>query len=262
MTTNIRLLTPNLSDDCTLTVSPAAVATLPVTYLQDQTRARMWRSTSTADQTIYGDWATPQTISGMVLSRTNLTTSATLRLRLYSGAAQTGSLLYDSTAITKAGDLSWGYRDFPMWFTATASVRSFSLVVSDSSNASGYVQASRLVIGAYFEPTYNISFGISLEWAESSKQERTDGGTLRTDGKLPYRIWRFKFGWLNESERASLLEVVRNIGLREDFYVSVFYTDGGVKERDYAGVVKITSMPKIIHDRVGNFATDLVLEEA
>lgn len=262
MSANVRLITPNLSDLVTMTVSPAAVATLLVTNLQNQTRARLWRSTSAAAQTIYGDWASNQTLSSVVLARSNLSTGAELTLKLYSGAGQSGSLLYDSTAQTKTGNLDWGYRDFGWWFTPTSGVRSFSLKVDDTANDDGYVEASRLVLGTYFEPVRNMSYGLALDWKEDSKQERTEGGTLRTDGKSPFRGWSFHLGRLTETERASILSIARNVGVRDDLYLSCFPDASGNTERDYAGVVKIVQLPKLVYDIIDNFNTDLVFEEA
>lgn len=281
MTDNVRMITPNDADAATLTAAPAAVATLPVTNLQDPTRARLWRSTSTAAQTINGSWAASYSVSGFALVRHNLSPNATLRLIVYSGANQTGAVLYDSGAVAIGtmigwGDLVWGidpwgganqfvnwaYAFTTLWMTSVVSARSFALTLTDPSNPDGYIQASRLFLGRYFEPLINMNFGLTMSWEESSKQQRTDGGTLRTDSFDPFRRWTCSLANLAESERAQLIEIVRRIGMRDDLFISFFPGAGGATESDYAGQAKIVQVPKFTHPRFSRFATDLVFEES
>lgn len=260
---NVRFISPNSADVATLTVSPAAVSTLPVTNLQDQTRSKIWRSTSTADQTISGEFATATTVMAFVFYRHNLTNLATIRFQLYAGAAGTGTLLYDSTAVAIGTFLA--ERFYVAWFVGGAA-RSFKVIIHDPTNPDGYVQATRLVVGSYFEPVINMSRGLQLSWPEASKQQRTDGGTLRTDGFEPNRRWVIKLELLTEEERTTLLQIARDVGLRQDFFVSCFPTVGGATERDYAGLVKFTQIPVLTYMTadldIAHFDTDLVMEES
>lgn len=277
---NVRIITPNDADAATLTASPAAVATLPVTNLQDPTRARLWRSISAVPQTIFGDWADAYSVSGFALVRHNLTPNATLRLKIYDGPGQTGMMLYDSgnTAIGTAigwGELVWGrdawggsnifsgwaYAFTTLWFSADYA-RSFSLTITDTANPDGYLQASRLFLGQYFEPLMNFDYGVSLGWEESSKQQRTDGGTLRTDAFDPYRRITFSLSNLGDGERAQLMEIARKVGMRDDLFLSCFPGQGGAKERDYAGQMKAVQVARLSHPRLDRFKTELIFEES
>lgn len=277
---NLRLITQNAADAAALSAVPAAAATLPVTNLQDQTRERVWRSTSNADQTIKGDFPGLTYISAMALMRHNLTPNATLRLKLFDGFGQTGTVLYDSGDVTIGQDkgygnnvygidpyggsnlfTGWAFAFTTLWF-ATQYAQSFSLVMSDAANPDGYLQASRLVLGTYFEPAWNMSYGIKLSWVEDSKQSRTDGGSLRTDGTDPYRRWSYSLAALSDAERSQLLEVIRKNGLRKDMFLSCFPEAGGTKERDYAGLAKAVQIPELNHSAPLNFETELVMEEA
>jgi hypothetical protein len=258
---NFRIITSNYSDNAVLGVSPAAVGTLPVTNLQDQTRARLWRSANISDQTITGDFNSICNVSAFALIRPNLTDAATLRLRIWDAPGQTGSLLYDSTTVTFSA-IGWASAFATLFFNAVIGAKSFSIVISDPSNPSGYMQASRLFLGLHFEPITNISYGLRLAWEEASKQLRTDGGTLRTDSFQAYRRWSFRLGFLNETERTQLLEAMRVIGLRRDTFISCFPGVGGDKERDYAGQVKIVQIPDFTNDRFANYSTELVFEES
>lgn len=280
MTGNVRLITPNDSDAATLTATPAAVTTLPVSNLQDATRTKLWRSTSAAAQAIKGGWDDSYQVAAFSLVRHNLSPSAKLQFRLWEDAAQSGTLLYDSGEVSIGtvigwGDLVWGidpwggsnifsgwaYAFTTLWFDEVTA-RSFQLDLTDTANPDGYLQASRLVVGPYFEPLINADYGLSMSWEESSTQQRTDGGTLRTDAFDPYRRWSFGLSHLDPDERATLTEIVRKVGLRQDFFLSCFPEAGGELERDYAGMAKIVQIPKFGHNRFENFESELIFEES
>lgn len=286
MTGHIRIITPNAADIATLSVSPAAAATLPVTNLQDQTRTRVWRSTSIAQQVISFNWSSGVSLSAFSLVRHNLSPSATIRLRIWNSENQTGTVLYDSGTVALGTSLPWGifvwgvdpwgggnifsgwaYSFTTLWFATVIAARSGSLVIDDAGNAEGYIQASRLFLGPYFSPSINAGDGgLKIGWAESSNQQRTDGGSLRTDGILPNRRISFRLAHLPEVERIQLFEIARVVGLRRDFFLSIFPEDGTATERDFAGQMKfVDPLPEFTYARTSGtpvYLSDLVAEEA
>lgn len=253
---NLRLIMVNDADDATLSASPAAVTTLPAANLQNPSRAYIWRSTSTAAQTLLGDFDSLVSVSGVALVRHNLSASATWRFRLYASTGQTGSLLYDS------GTVSLLTINASLWFTLVQGCRSFSLVLTDAA-AVDYMQASRIFIGRSFEPLHNMAYGLSLSSQTDSVQRRTEAGSQRTEYHGSYKRWSFRLEILNETERPQLFDALRVDGLREDMFLSCFPGSGGALEGQYSGQVKLTRMPEINHDRPQNYSTDvLVFEEA
>lgn len=278
MAANLRMITPNESDDAVLTASPALVATLPVANLQDQTR-KVARSTSLATQHIYGNFNASKQVSSFALVRHNLTAAGTYRLKIYDGLNQTGTLVYDSGSIALGspkgwGDFVWGvdpwgadsFSGWPsafvaLYFTAVTAL-SFDLQLDDPANTSGYMEAARLFIGPYIEPIKNFDWNFDMHWDENSTQERTDGGTLRTDARAPFRRWTLSLPMLTQGERAQFANIFRKSGLRNDIFISCFAGQGGQKEIDYAGAVKLKQMPGQPSDFLNNWRTDLILEEA
>jgi len=277
---NLRIITPNSADEATLTAAPAMVASLPVENLQDQTRARVARTAGLATpQHVYGTWTGPRPCGGFVLWRHNLTAAATLRLVIYEGQNQTGAILYDSGVISLGdgmpawGEQPWGafqwggsiFSDWPvafvnLWFDQVTA-QSFDLQLTDSGNTAGYMQASRLFLGPVFEPTWNFEWGADCHWDEDSVQERTDGGTLRTDAADPYRVWQLSLEYLNDGERAALTEMARVVGRRGDVFLSCFPGVGGARERDYSGVAKLTHGADTPHVRVNEWRANLRFAE-
>jgi len=108
------------------------------------------------------------------------------------------------------------------------------------------VEIGRLIIGDYIEPTYGVGYNHKLEWKETSKQYRTAGSTLRSDVTTPIRKMEFSLGTINETDRTLLQEGLRYVGLRNDFYISIFPEDSdSQKERDYSAIVKLTKEPSM-----------------
>jgi hypothetical protein len=281
MTDNVRIVFPNDADGATLSCSPDEVVTLPVTNLQVQTRGDVWRSNSVISaQHILGDFSGYKSISMIALVRHNMTEAGTYRLRLYSEAEQTGTLLYDSGTTTLGGTLlGWGvFRwgidpwgsatlvDWPVpyfaaWFDAVTAL-SFDLELSDTSNPDGFLQAARLVLGGYIEPAVNVSWGLGISWQEQSKQIRTEGGTLRTDERQEYRRINMDLRKLSDAERGTLLDRFRRIGLRNDLFLSCFPNDATSLERDFAGMVKLVQVPTMTINQPSNHQTAMVFEES
>jgi hypothetical protein len=251
---------------------------LPVTNLQDASRAKVARSTSTADQDIKGTWSESRLLSALALTQHNMTSASTWRLRLFANANWT-SLVYDSAAIgavpAKAlGDLEWGVdplgasvftgwgRAFSALWFAPVAAKSFILTLSDVDNPAGYVEAARLFIGRHIEPEFNCDYGLALGWRDTTAQIRTDGGTLRSDAGVQYRALEFDLSWLTGSERARWMDIGRQVGRRRDVFVSCYPGAAGAKERDYAMAAKLTQDVLCKHDVPTNWKISLRLEEA
>ncbi len=277
MASNLRIIADNWSDLAALSASPALA--LPASNLQTQSRGEIMRTTGVATQQILGDFDQARICSACALVRHNLTSAATWRLELFSGAGQSGTTVYDSGSVTALpgygwGEfrwgvdawggsifLGWGQAFSNLWFAATPAL-SFRLTISDPGNPVGYLQASRLVIGAYFEPLRNMSSGVDVSWAENSAQRRTDGGSLRTDGRVAYRRWQFSLDFLNAAERGVVLDVFRRAGLRGDLFISCYPGLGGAQERDHAGLVKLVRMPGMRRTSPELYASELLFEES
>jgi hypothetical protein len=275
---SIRIVTSNVSDGATLSSSDF-VGTLPVSNLQVEGRARVARTTNaTGTKTVNGDFAAASVVGSCVLYNHNLTIQATWRLRMWDAAGQAGNLVYDSGTVTALPALGWGEFGWGLvpwgasvftgwgaafsvlWFPAVGAL-SFRLELTDAANPAGYLQAKRLLVGPYFEPGVNVSYGLQLYWEDNSEQRRTQGGSLRTDARVRYRCIKGELGYLNPAERAVAVETLRQIALRTETFVSVFPGYGGAQERDYSLLGKFTSMPQFTHGQPSSHSAQLAFEE-
>jgi hypothetical protein len=251
----MRMIIENFVDAGQLVASPYMVP--PVEYLQDQSRERVARSTSLATQTIDLTLTQDRLISSCVVYRGNFTSEATWRVRVYDTPAM-GSLLYDSgteylAAPKPLGDLDWGvdplgaslfdgwgYTFAALWFPPV--LGSFVRITwDDANNPDEYMEASRLFVGAYYEAEGMPVPGLSLEWRDSSRQTRTDGGTLRTEAGAQYRALTVSGALMPETDRVALVSLLKTAGMREDVYVSAFAGEGNARERDYQMQAKLVA---------------------
>lgn len=276
---NLRLVAVNQVDAATLGASPALAASLPVTNLQDTRRAKVARTTSTANQTITGNFAATAVCSAAALWRHNLTSAGTWRIELYSADNQAGTKVYDSgdtLAYTAKclGDLDWGTDPLGasvftgwsfiysvLWFSPVPA-KSFRLTLKDASNPAGYMEASRLVIGVHLSPAANMEYGMELGWRDDSRQVRMDGGSLHVESVEVYRTAAFELGWLADTERAKWLEIARKTGKRGEVLLSLYPSVGGAKERDHTFLGRLSATEPLNHHRPQFYQQKLSIVES
>lgn len=256
---NIRIVAQNFVDNCTLSVSPAVIETMPVTNLQNSSRGKLMRTSSLTAQEIKGTSATPSVFNSCIMYNTTLSGSTTIRLRIYLNDDWT-NLVYDSTEISPfyvvpLGDLDFGVTPlgsniFDGWLSPFVQLwfddvygRSFTLDISNPGNPNGYWDASRLVLGPAIIPEHNIEQGFKRGWKENIRQVRTGGGSLRTDisPEGGFRTMSFDLTRLEAEDTNTFLELQRYVGARKDFFVSVFPEEGGVNERNHAMMAKVVT---------------------
>lgn len=247
-------------------------ATLPASNLQLEGKSRVARTIDRyGDKIINGNLAAAESISAMVLYSHNLSGSARVRLQLFSAANQAGTQLYDSGYLSPTLSIPWtGWGSsapafvpfLPLWFTSVASVLSFRLTIREAVDATTtYVQIKRLVLGRYFEPGVNVALGLALAWNDSSLQRRTQGGSIRTEGRALYRSLAGAFDTLTETDRYQWLDALRAAGLRNEVFVSAFPAVGGIKERDFSMLGKFTRLPPLEVVQATTYAGGFEIEE-
>lgn len=245
----MRIIWRNLVDSATLTASPAMVETLPVGNLQTDAREEVARTTSLATQTIDVTLDQDELMQGCVLYRGNFSSGATWRVQVFEDDTMAVQL-YDSGTLPlnppkPLGDIDWGierlgvtiydgwgYTVTEHWFAPV--VGQFArITLDDASNPDGFMQASRLFLGSYMEPSYMPMSGMTLGPKETTKQERSEAGTLHVEAGAQYRALTVAGRYLPEKTRAGVGDMQREAGMRRDVYVSVFADENTARARDY-----------------------------
>ena len=275
MTENIRICYENRADDATLTATSAALA---VANLQDMQQQVVWSSTSAAAQTITIPLSVSRSINCVGLMNHNLSSDATIRVQGASDAGFT-SVLFDTTY--DALDPSFGWGEFPWgmvgwggyssegweyqftvkWITLTVA-RYWRLIITDTTNADGYVQAGRLILGQYWTPHANMQWGYSLDWHDPSEVVRTRGGSWRSDNKTPYRVSSVHVRWLDVVEAAGVLEMERQRGRRGDVLLSAYPNEGTTRERRNTLLGVLRDWSPSTHDFYGYNSVSFSIEES
>lgn len=267
----MRFIAPDNALTATLSCATAN-ASYPATNLITQLRSDTLRTTGVSAQVIRATWGVNQTIAAVALCRHNLTAAATWRVQLYSDDAWTTSI-YDSGAggvtalistdpgaFDAVGDASFAVlRNSVMYFTQQTTVRSMQVTLTDAANPAGYLEAARLIAGAYVD-LENPDWQYGPSWSDPTTQVRTLGGSLLSQNNGDRtRSFDLPFSLLVESTRNYLFDLARVYGMERDFFWSMWPGDAGRKEREHQGWMKITGMEGFKHTMPGYYGTSLTL---
>jgi hypothetical protein len=272
---NLRIIYDNVADSAALTASSVASG-LPVTNLQREQKGLVWRSTSTT-ATITATWSAAQTLQAVALPFCNLTPTATIRVQVYANIADTmpvrdtgpqpaGAYIPDDiwggNPSLSVNSYSFGGGTYArLWFGRSIG-RRMEITISDPNNPAGYLEVNRLVCGNYWSPTYNTSFGLSIGYADSSTQTRTEAGNLLTTAGTLHRTLDFDLQWLTAKDKTQMLSILRGNGLRKPMFVSVFPQDvDKTKEQQYQIYGKLTDLAKLTHPVYSVYSSSISLQE-
>lgn len=275
---NIRILYDNVIDSATLTAS-TTTSGFPVTNLQKEQKGFVWRSTTTS-ATVTAVWTSTQTLSAVVLPFCNLTSSSTIRIKLYTNAADSIPVL--DTGIIPSGaytptDLWGGWSNISTsgvnaynygggtyaraWFTSTP-CKKVEIILADSTNPAGYIELSRIVCGSYWSPSVDVEFGINLSYLDTSEQSRSESGNLITSNGTIHKTMDFNLGSIVETDRNKALSILRGNGLRKPLFISVFPEDSDtVKEQNYQIYGKLNNLSSITHQFYALYSLPLTIQE-
>lgn len=234
-------------------------------------------------------------VGGAVLTLTNAGTGAAVRLSGYNTNAPTLSGSTDlPRVVTTAGQvpafdtkniegISWDTAGVDNWttlgtttfgadrnciraFVPSASqvlARYIVVEVMDLVNSSGYIEASRLIVGPYWTPIYNTSYGMSSSIKDTSTNERTESGDLITTNGVVYKTLNFDMNWMTKADKDEMIKLLKIAGSRRGIFVSLFpdNSDDYGKENLYQIYGKLLPNSGITHPYLDTFATQIEVEE-
>lgn len=304
---NLRLIYQNISDISTITTSSVAGSGTPVSNLTKDPKSLVFRSASSGTTSIKLNIVMtfssrmlggPSSGIGLILTNTNLSAAATIRIRGYTGSAPTtgtgtnptattpGTEVFDSTVklanpYQSIGFSNWNSDDF---YTVTSGTTTYTdrkvysrvwlpigtpvactsvLIEIVDTNINQYIEASRIIFGNYWSPKYNTSYGMSSGTKDLSASNRTEAGDLITASAPKYNTLSFDLKWLTGADRAILNKIVRLLGIQKPMLVSLFpdNSDDWEKEHMYQLYGKIVQLAGIDHSIFEMYSSQLELEE-
>lgn len=300
---NLRIIYQNWADLGTVTASSTAGTTSASNMLKDS-KGLIWRSSNTtvASTTnraiIKVDLGASRAIRGVVLAFTNLNSAtATMIVRGYSADPTLGGTVDNPTITGTAAFTSptvnccpWNNLSLPnwntnpqnanayaygggtyarVWLSTVQTYRYWTLEITDNytTSASGrYIEVSRLIMGDYWSPTYNTTYGLSSMVKDLSEHQRAESGDLLTVRGPRFNSLSFNLNWLNDTDRREASRLMLGNGISRPILVSLFPDSTGdntdyERERAHQIYGKFMQVPGITYENVLFYSMPLELEE-
>lgn len=232
---NLRVIYDNVADKASVAASSTAGG-LSASNLLTDTKVAVHRSTGTS-VTYTLTWASNQTLGAVALPATNLSSTASVLVRLFSDSAGANLLLDSgSRAACPASNLGlhgWatpnanafahgGASKVAVWLEfQPTNVRRCEITVTDPDNAAGYIDCSRIVAGPFWQSPRNPDYGVRAGFADLTKTQRTDSGDLLIQRGAQYQTLSLSVKDLDEPARAELAKVLRSAGTHRLMFYSV-----------------------------------------
>lgn len=284
MNDNLRIIFDNAADRGSLIASSQAGA-LVAENLRNEKKTYLWRGT-TLTESLNLIWPTAEPIGGIVLAFNNFTPNATMRARGWANVNDeiprfdTGvklcqpmpTLKYMSllnpigeNAYTPGGiqQTSFGAGGYGvLWVPSMLSVRRLLIEISDPTNPAGYIEASRLVVGRFWQPQYNFDFGHGITYHDGGKAQRSEGGEIRNEQGAKWRSMNLSLSYLDPVDRANFIRIARTHGTTKPLFVSAFpENEDRNLEQVYQLWGQFADKHTIRNPRNALFATQIQIEE-
>jgi hypothetical protein len=212
----IVVLSPYNSDRATIAAS-TAVATLPAANVQSQQPKKVWRSSSTADY-LEITFTAPVAANMLALNGHNLTSAGVFRVRGADTLANTTAAPSVDTgwqsvwpATGKPADAYWPRYLSALLWSNDALLQYWRVDIADPAVGQTYVEAGRLVLGRYWQPSINFDLGgTPLAYDQRDVQVTTDYGEIFTDRRQRSAARRFALQ-ISAADRREVLDGIAEI---------------------------------------------------
>ena len=220
--------------------------------LLDGDRDTVWRSAGVGSEHVFVDLGTADRVTALCLPDHNLSQSATLTLKADAIGADWNTPDWSSTVTRRQGIIT---------HFLDQTFRYWRLELADSSNTDGYLEASGLFLGTYFEPARQFGGKYVRETVAGRKGLKSDAQVLRTFTEGQVERWRISFARLPASDVDGLLEWWQHVHDRHNRRVRPFFFVPWPDDPDetiYCLPTDVISRRHVIHDR---FDVKFVIEE-
>lgn len=269
--TNMRIIAKNIAPDASIAASPSL--TFPESnLLLPLERGRVARTNGLASQAITLSWSSSQKAMAVAVCRHNLTTSGTIRNAFSNSvpaviqdagalaAFSTSGLDTDITDYTAA--TFRGKKNTVEYFSEITTARSLVHTWSDAANPDGYMEATKLFVGRYFEITYNPG-AVEFNPGDTSAIGRADDGTAIVNAGYKARSILINLEAIpNDTDLKTLLAIADHLGQGGQCFIDLYpdRTDAmGVYGR---GCFFLRDSPTFNHAQYGIHKNTMRFEEA
>lgn len=250
---NPRFLFTNQLELATLTSVPSTVVEQPLSNLLHPGQYKVAQTNIGAvSWTITATWGAPTPLNLFCLSQHNLSAAAVVRVAFYNG----NTLLHTHTVPTIYPNIV-----FHTYIGTDMEVTSLIITIQDSSNPFGFLRIGRMGAGLAFVPVKGAKPGVQFKWLDTGSVERAGSGAMVALPGFKAKQMDLSLDFLSKSERNMLSVMLRDIGFRGNWFLSLYPNDDDpVFENQHSGWWTINGdLPTITHDYVDYFSIGLSL---
>jgi hypothetical protein len=265
---NLRVVYENYATLATITASSTA-GSLVASNLAGNIKSTPWRSGAGTTPSLTVTFASTKQVSCVSLPFTNLTANATMRVRLYTLAA-------DANPVLDSGykNCTYGFQGNPVGVNSFAYAGAASATVwttptncmkvvidfADATNPLNYIEASCLVVGNYWSPSNNAEYDPQLTLEDRTENIRTDAGDLRSDRGTMNKTLSFNIPYMTTVERNQFWNVMKS-GKYSPILVSLIPESSDAEDQLYTIYGKMTNSSAVTYKYFNQHATQMEIEE-
>ncbi len=124
------------------------------------------------------------------------------------------------------------------------------------------VKVSRFVVGNYWSPKYNIPFGISTGYSDTSSSERLQSGDLYSTPGPRNKTMQFELEYLTDEDKFQFFSILKTVGKLGCVFVSAFPQDSDKdKEQMFSIYGKLNNLSQITYAQYTRYTSSVELEE-
>lgn len=275
----MKILYDNAVDRKLSITASTTAGSLAASNLLTEAKSEVWRSTGTT-ATLTTTWTNAEFVNCVVLPFCNLTSSATFRVKLYTNVADVSPVLDTGTVLACAaaplGFWNWGNvplgvnaysyggGNYGRAFFTSYPVKKVEVIITDSSNPSGYIEASRLVLGATYTPENdaNLDDGVNFNIMDTTVNTRTGGGDLKSDIGTQSKSITFSLSHMSASDRNTVQNILKGNASYKPVFISLFPQDADpTKEQTYQIYGKLSENLNMGHAVWNLFNSQIEIKE-
>jgi hypothetical protein len=138
----------------------------------------------------------------------------------------------------------------------TTSTTSFTVSFSSS------VSVSRLIIGNYWSPVYNTSYGVQIGVQDNTDYIRLQTGDLYSVLGSRNKTMQFDLQYLTAADKNYLFDIMRSVSKTKPIFVSVFPgSNDPEQEQLYSIYGRVSTPAQISYAMFSMYSSQLQLEE-
>ena len=273
---NLRIVSDNAVKRATLSASSQA-GSLTVDRLKASRKTSAWRSVGTT-ATLTVTLPTAESFDCVALPFCNLSSTATMRIRGYATTSATTPVFdtghkaccpYSPFEALDWGAEPLGVNAFSYGAAACAVVwfplglaQKLVIDITDATNDSGYIEGSCLLAGLSWSPKVNMGWGASVAVQDTTKNERSESGNLRSDKGVSSRKLSFDLKFMDPNDRNRLWRIFLGNGMSVPSFISLYpESDDAFEEQIHQMYGKLSQQSKIAAQSFGTSQAPFEVEE-